>query len=80
MKVKALIEQLQKLDQETEVRISLRKGLRPIGTKPIKSLEPVIDQDTNRLGFYAIDVNTEFGTEEESKSSAIESNNEDIPS
>ncbi|MDQ0225782.1 hypothetical protein CHH83_18360 [Bacillus sp. 7586-K] len=80
MKVKALIEQLQKLDQETEVRISLRKGLRPIGTKPIKSLEPVIDQDTNRLGFYVIDVNTEFGTEEESKSSAIESNNEDIPS
>lgn len=27
-----------------------------------------IDQDTNRLGFYAIDVNTEFGAEEESKS------------
>jgi len=80
MKVKALIEQLQKLDQETEVCISLRKGFRPIGTKPIKSLEPVIDQDTNLLGFYAIDVNTEFGTEEESKSSAIESNNEDIPS
>ncbi|MBS4202462.1 hypothetical protein KHA93_22935 [Bacillus sp. FJAT-49732] len=60
MKVKELIEQLQKLDQETEVLISLRKGLRPSGTKPITSLEPVIDQDTNKLGFYAIDVNTEF--------------------
>ncbi len=68
MKVKELIERLQGIDQETEVRISLRKGWRPIGTKPINSLEPVIDQDTNRLGFYAIDVDTEFGAEEESKS------------
>lgn len=63
MKVKELLEQLQGLDQETEVRISLRKGFRPIGTKPIKSLEPVFDQDTNRLGFYVIDVNTKYETE-----------------
>jgi len=56
VKVKELIEELQELDPNAEVRITLRKGWRPINTKPIPKLEPVFDQDTNRLGFYAIDV------------------------
>jgi hypothetical protein len=56
VKVKELIEELKELDPNAEARISLRKGWRPIGTKPMPKLEPAINQDTNRLGFYAIDV------------------------
>lgn len=57
MKVKELIDHLQKLDQEAEVRISIRKGYRPYGfTRPLTPLEPVFDQDTNRVS-YSIDVN-----------------------
>ncbi|WP_017435129.1 hypothetical protein [Saccharococcus caldoxylosilyticus] len=59
MKVKELIEKLQGLEQDVEVRINLLKGVRPFGTRPIKEITPVIDQDTNRL-FYVIDVNVEI--------------------
>lgn len=58
MNVKELIEQLQKLDQEIEIRICLRNGWRPITTKPIPKLDKVIDQDTNQLGYYGFDVDT----------------------
>lgn len=78
MKVKDLIEQLQKLNQETEVCISLRKGYRPIGTKPIQSLEPVINQDTNQLNFYTIDVNTEIEYPETEENLIIPKNESDV--
>lgn len=58
MKVKELIEELQRLDQETEIRISLRNGWRPITTKPIPKLDKVFDQDDNCLSFYSFDVDT----------------------
>lgn len=78
MKVKELIKQLQELDQETEVRISLRNGFRPTGTRPVKSLEPIIDQDTNKLGFYAIDVNTEFTYPEIEEKLFVPENKSDV--
>lgn len=56
MKVKELIKELQGLDPETEIRISLRKGWRPQFTKTIEKIDAVVDQNTNRLGFYSIDV------------------------
>jgi hypothetical protein len=56
MKVKELMKRLQELDPETEIRISLRKGWRPHSTKSIEKVDTIIDQDTNRIGFYAIDV------------------------
>lgn len=56
VKVKELVKRLQQLDQETEIRISLRKGWRPHSTKTIQTIDHVINQNTNRLGFYAIDV------------------------
>lgn len=61
MKVKDLVEELEKLDQETEIRINLTKGWRPIGTKSIElPIDPVFEQDTGKLSFYSIDVDTIF--------------------
>lgn len=68
MKVKELIKELQELNQETEICILLRKKYRPLGSKPITYIHPYIDQDTNRLSTYAIDVDIEFEySEEENK-------------
>lgn len=55
MKVKELLKQLNELDQEAEIRVSLREGWRPKGTKSIKAVDMVIDQDTN-IGFYCMDI------------------------
>lgn len=60
MKVKELIKELQGLDPETEIRISLRKGWRPQSTKSIEKIDVIVDQDTNRVGFYAIEVDMEL--------------------
>jgi hypothetical protein len=60
MKVKELIEKLQGLEQDVEVRINLLRGMRPLGTRPIEEITPVIDQDKNRLGFYVIVTNIEI--------------------
>lgn len=56
MKVNELITLLQQLDPEKEVRVSIRENYRPRGTKEITTVDALIDQDTNTLGFYAIDV------------------------
>ena len=60
MKVDELIHELKKLDQDTEIVISLRKKWRPYATKSIEKIDKVIDQDTNKLGYYAIDIDTEI--------------------
>jgi myo-inositol-hexaphosphate 3-phosphohydrolase len=57
MKINELIKLLQQLDPDKEVRISLRDNYRPKGTREIITVDALIDQDTNKLGFYAIDVN-----------------------
>lgn len=72
MKVKELIKQLKELDQEAEIRVSLREGWRPKDTKSIKEIDVVIDQDTN-IGFYCIDINVELDYEKEQKKILIDS-------
>lgn len=64
MKIKELIEQLETFNPESEIRLSLRKGMKPYGTKPLGKIEPVFDQDSNRLAFYSVDVNIEQPTGE----------------
>lgn len=59
--VKDLIQELEKLDQEQEIRINLTKGWRPFGTKSIElPIEPTYEQDTGKLAFYTIDVDMIF--------------------
>ncbi len=56
MKVKELIKQLQSLEPESEVFVSVRKGYRPISVlKQINGIEEILEQDTNRINYY-IDV------------------------
>lgn len=78
MKVKELIEQVQGLDPEIEIRLCLRKGWRPYGTKKLTPLEPVFDQDKNRLGFYSIDVDTEIEYPETKEKLIIPENESDV--
>lgn len=60
MKVNELIQELKKLDQDTEIVISLRKKWRPYAIKSIEKIDEVIDQDKNKLGYYAIDIDSEI--------------------
>jgi hypothetical protein len=61
MRVRDLLQELEKLDQDTEIRINLTKGWRPIATKSIEGpIEPVFDQEANKLAFYSIEVDTIF--------------------
>lgn len=54
MKVKELIQQLEKLDLEAEIMISVRKGWRPIGDmKRVDDIQSITDQDTAKV-CYAI--------------------------
>lgn len=62
MLVKDLIQALQELDQEKEIRISLRDGWRPIGTKPVEMIDYTVDMDTNKVS-YSIDVDIHFENE-----------------
>lgn len=78
MKIKELIQQLQELDENIEIRISLRKGWRPYMTKSISRIDKVIDQDTNRIGFYAIDINTESEYPETKENLIIPEHKSDI--
>ncbi|WP_035099076.1 hypothetical protein [Anoxybacteroides tepidamans] len=59
MKVKELIEELQKLEQDAEVRINLLRGMRPLGTRPIQEISSCIDLDKNCI-LYVIDVDIEI--------------------
>lgn len=56
MKVKELIQQLQALDQEAEIRVLIPLPHRPLSgdLEPIHSIDPCFDQDTNELN-YVID-------------------------
>ena len=56
MKVKELIQQLEKLDLEAEIMVSVRKRWRPIGDmKRVEDIQSIIDQDTAQV-CYAISV------------------------
>ncbi|WP_421663554.1 hypothetical protein [Lysinibacillus telephonicus] len=59
MLVKNLIQALQELDQEKEIRISLRNGWRPTGTKSVEMIDYAVDMDTNKVSYF-IDVDIHF--------------------
>ena len=60
MKVKELMSQLRTLDPDADIRLGLHRHGRPLGTKPLHPLEPVIDQNTNRLAYYFSNVDIVF--------------------
>lgn len=53
MKISELIERLQTLEQNSEIKISLLKdGYRPFcNMKEIEDIDPVFDQDTGKLTY-----------------------------
>lgn len=77
MNVKELIQRLQECNPEAEVRIALLKKYRPVGTRPITSVEPYFDQDTSKVT-YIIEVNTEFEYPETKEKIIIPDNEKDI--
>lgn len=77
MKVNELIQQLQGLDQNAEIRISLRKGWRPYMTKSISKIDTAIEQDTNQTSYF-IDINTETEYPETEENIIIPEDESDI--
>lgn len=61
MKVNELIKHLQRLDQNTEIMVSIRKDYRPIGVMKhihTEEITPVVDQDTGEIRYsIGIDIN-----------------------
>lgn len=56
MKVSELIQKLQEFDGDAEIKVSLRRGWRPIGdTVPVEDASIAFDQDTGRPSYF-IDV------------------------